>query len=255
MVTSMVTRAKIPNITTSERPPVTTTVFAATTSENTPFAYHASTSTNPNPTISPAFMEANYEIIESLLRERRRQIRNEDLRTELEYFSEDYDEEREMEPRPEPHREATLTLQLREGNRRGRNAEGIRPSEIEARECENKGADLSPLLAAHLGRNKNNQPLRSSLTSAQGGHQPSTNMGGNLPPNDTLLSHHAQTFIPSSLHIPTGLMPIHANPYSQPSVNLVYGQAPNFPFQTQIGNPPTSGTFTYHPQRGYIPQC
>ncbi|GKF38631.1 hypothetical protein Tco_0118692, partial [Tanacetum coccineum] len=113
---------QIPKITTSERPPVTTTVFAATTPENTPFAYHASTSTNPNPTISPAFVE-------------------------------DYDEVREMEPRPEPRREATLTLRLRspgihrqrervvrfedapneEGNRRGRNAEGIRSLEIEAK--------------------------------------------------------------------------------------------------------------------------
>nr|GEV55318.1 reverse transcriptase domain-containing protein [Tanacetum cinerariifolium] len=40
-------------------------------------------------------------------------MHNEDLRTELKYFSEDYDEEREMEPRPESHREATPTLQLR----------------------------------------------------------------------------------------------------------------------------------------------
>ncbi|GJS96417.1 hypothetical protein Tco_0803385 [Tanacetum coccineum] len=148
------TPPQIPNNTTSERPPMTTTVFAATTPENTPFAYHASTSANPNPMISPAFVEANYEILESLLRERRRQIRNEDLRTELEYFSEDYDEEREMEPRPEPHREATPTLRPRspvvrrqrervvgfeeapnrEGSRRGRNAEGTRPSKIEARE-------------------------------------------------------------------------------------------------------------------------
>ncbi|GKE61105.1 hypothetical protein Tco_1511472 [Tanacetum coccineum] len=69
---------------------------------------------------------------------------NEDLRTELEYFSEDYDEEREMEPRPEPNWEATLTLQPRspmvlrqqervvgfeeapnrEGSKRGRNVKG-----------------------------------------------------------------------------------------------------------------------------------
>ncbi|GKG02973.1 hypothetical protein Tco_0310609 [Tanacetum coccineum] len=90
------TPPQIPNITTSERPPVTTTVFATTTPKNTPFAYHASTSTNPNPTISPAFVEAKYEILESLLRERRRQIRNEDLQTKLEYFSKDYDEEREI---------------------------------------------------------------------------------------------------------------------------------------------------------------
>nr|GEZ11046.1 hypothetical protein [Tanacetum cinerariifolium] len=34
-----------------------TTVFAATTPEKTPFAYRASTSTNPNPMISPAFVE------------------------------------------------------------------------------------------------------------------------------------------------------------------------------------------------------
>ncbi|GJW12701.1 reverse transcriptase domain-containing protein [Tanacetum coccineum] len=121
-----------------------TIVFAATTPKNTPFAYRASTSTNPNPLISPAFVEANYKVLESLLRERQRQIRNEDLQTELEYFSEDYDEEREIEPRLEPNREATPTLRPRspvvrrqrervvgfeeapnrEGIERGRNAEG-----------------------------------------------------------------------------------------------------------------------------------
>ncbi|GKA73349.1 hypothetical protein Tco_0779651 [Tanacetum coccineum] len=141
----------IPSNTTSERLPITTTVFAATTPENTPFTYHASTSTNPNPTIIPTFIEANYEILESLLRERRRQIRNEDLRTKLEYFSEDYDEEREIEPRPKPHREVTLTLRLMEGNRRVRNAEGIRYSEIEARECENR-RESSPTFGGSLGK-------------------------------------------------------------------------------------------------------
>ncbi|GJY92898.1 hypothetical protein Tco_0508680 [Tanacetum coccineum] len=100
----------IPNNTTNERPLVITTVFAATTPENTPFAYCASILTNPNPMISPAFVEENYEVLESLLREQRRKIHNEDLRTELEYFSEDHGEEREMEPRLEPKREATPTL-------------------------------------------------------------------------------------------------------------------------------------------------
>ncbi|GKE52988.1 hypothetical protein Tco_1488144, partial [Tanacetum coccineum] len=90
--------------------PTTTTMFAATTPENTPLAYRASTSTNPNPVISPAFMEANYETLESLLRDRRRQMHNNNLRTKLEYFSEDYDKEREMEPRPEPVRAATPPL-------------------------------------------------------------------------------------------------------------------------------------------------
>ncbi|GJZ37846.1 hypothetical protein Tco_0584037, partial [Tanacetum coccineum] len=87
---------------------------------------------------------------------------------------------------------------------------------------------------------------------SKGGHQPSTNMGGNLPSNGTLLSHHAQSFIPSSLHNPTGFMAIHVNPYSQPSAGLIHGAAPNFPFQTQIGNPPTGSTFAYHPQGGIL---
>ncbi|GJW66516.1 hypothetical protein Tco_0120940 [Tanacetum coccineum] len=90
--------------------PITTTVFAATTPKNTPLAYRASTSTNPNPMISPAIVEANYETLESILIDRRRQIRNSDLRTELEYFNEDYDEEREMEPMSEPMRVVTPLL-------------------------------------------------------------------------------------------------------------------------------------------------
>nr|GEX86773.1 hypothetical protein [Tanacetum cinerariifolium] len=68
---------RILNITNSERPPVTTTVFVVTTPENTPFAYHASTFTNHNPTISLAFVESK------------------------------------MVLRPEPRREATPTLRLR----------------------------------------------------------------------------------------------------------------------------------------------
>ncbi|GJX25803.1 reverse transcriptase domain-containing protein, partial [Tanacetum coccineum] len=152
---------------------------------------------------------ANYKILESLLRERRRKIRNEDLRTELEYFSEDYDEEREMEPRPEPHKV---------GNMRGRNAGGIRPSEIEAKEGENRGR-----IFPHFWW--------------------------------LIWEEMKAPFIPSNLHIPAGLMPIHVNPYSQPSANFVHGQAPNFPFQTQMGNPPAGGTYAYHPQRGYIPHA
>ncbi|GJX22283.1 hypothetical protein Tco_0226728 [Tanacetum coccineum] len=146
----------------------------------------------------------------------------------------DYDEEREMKPRPDPNREATPTLQLRylvvhrqrervvrfeeapnrEGSKRGRNAEGSRPSEIETRENGNRGVNLPPFLATYLGRNESGQPLQSSLISIHGGHQSLTNIGGNLPPNGTLLSHHAQPFIPSSLHTPTGLVHIYVNPYS-----------------------------------------
>nr|GEU37419.1 hypothetical protein [Tanacetum cinerariifolium] len=60
--------------------------------------------------INPAFIEANYEVLESLLREQRRRMRNEDLYTKLEYFSKEYDEEREMEPKPACARETTLVL-------------------------------------------------------------------------------------------------------------------------------------------------
>ncbi|GJY30730.1 hypothetical protein Tco_0414225 [Tanacetum coccineum] len=131
--------------------PITTTMFVATTPENTPMAYHASTSANPNP------------------------IRNNDLRTELEYISEDYDEEREMEQIPEPTRAATLPLQVasprirRRGERtveferdqsRGesrveRNTEGGRPLEEAPRGNGGQSVNLPPLLAAYLGRGEN----------------------------------------------------------------------------------------------------
>ncbi|GJV50745.1 hypothetical protein Tco_1446486, partial [Tanacetum coccineum] len=68
---------------------------------------------NRDPMISQTFVEVNYEVLESLLRERRRQKRNKDLRTKLEYFSEEYDEEREMEPRLVRNRETTPVLHMR----------------------------------------------------------------------------------------------------------------------------------------------
>nr|GEU89592.1 ribonuclease H-like domain-containing protein [Tanacetum cinerariifolium] len=126
-------------------------------SKNTPMAYRASTLTNPNPVISPAFVEANYEGIESLLRDRHRQMCNNDLQTKLEYFSEDYDEEREIEPRPEPTRAATPSLRV-----------------------------ASPRIS-HLGRGKNGQPLQSSLTFSYGGQALPNNIGGNLPSNGSIL--------------------------------------------------------------------
>ncbi|GKA72448.1 hypothetical protein Tco_0778664 [Tanacetum coccineum] len=118
------------------------------------------------------------------------EIRNEDLRTKLEYFSKDYDEEREMEPRPRPTKETTPPLRLRspgvhgqqerviefeeapnrEGSRTGRNAEGSRPLKIETRENGNREMNIPPLLETHLVRNESGQPLQSSLTSVYGGH-------------------------------------------------------------------------------------
>ncbi|GKE83628.1 hypothetical protein Tco_1557370 [Tanacetum coccineum] len=101
--------------------------------------------------ISPTFVEANYEVFESLLRERRKKVRNEDLRNELEYFSDEYDEKR--------------------------NVESGGPSKLGERENRSRGMNLPPLLAAHQGRIKNGQALQSSLTSIYGGHHPSTNIG------------------------------------------------------------------------------
>nr|GEV32467.1 reverse transcriptase domain-containing protein [Tanacetum cinerariifolium] len=87
-----------------------------------------------------------------------------------------------------------------EGSKIKRNIEGNRPSKVGAEENGRQEMNLSPLLAAHLGRNKNGQPLQSSLIYVHRVHQSSINIGENLPPNGTLLSHHAQPFIPSSAH-------------------------------------------------------
>ncbi|GJV28027.1 reverse transcriptase domain-containing protein [Tanacetum coccineum] len=248
-------------------------MLAATTPENTPMAYRASTSANPNPVISPAFFEANYKALESLLRDRRRQMRNNDLRTKLEYFNKDYDEEQEMEPRPEPTRAATSPLRVesprvrRRGERivrfegaqsRGesrveRNTKGGRPLKETPRGNRGQSVNLPPLLAAHLGRSENEQPLKSSLTSAYGGHAPPNNIGGNLPFNGTFLLHHAQPFIPASLSLPNGFMPTHIHPYQQP-MSFVNRQHLSFPTQTPPGNLLLGGIPAHLPQEGHAPQ-
>nr|GFD49013.1 hypothetical protein [Tanacetum cinerariifolium] len=48
----------------------------------------------------------------------------------------------------------------KEWSRIGRNAKGSRPSEIDSSKNENRGMNLPPLLAAHLGRNGSGQPLQ-----------------------------------------------------------------------------------------------
>ncbi|GKF47963.1 hypothetical protein Tco_0141214, partial [Tanacetum coccineum] len=70
-----------------------------------------------------------------------------------------------------------------DGSRVEREPEARRPSERKGEDSKNHRVNLPLLLAAHLGRNENFQPLQSTLTSVYGGHQPSTNLGGNLPPN------------------------------------------------------------------------
>ncbi|GKG02315.1 hypothetical protein Tco_0307020, partial [Tanacetum coccineum] len=122
-----------------------------------------------------------------------------------------YDEELDMERRPERTRELTPPLRTRsprihrqrervvgfeealnrERSRIGRNIEGNRPLKAGAEENGRREMSLPSLLVAHLGRNEDGQPSRSSLTSAHGGYQFSINTGGNLSPNGTFLSHHA----------------------------------------------------------------
>nr|GEU42507.1 reverse transcriptase domain-containing protein [Tanacetum cinerariifolium] len=81
-------------------------------------------------------------------------IRNEHLQTKLEYFNKDYDEEREMEPRLKPNLEATSTLWPR--------------SHVVRRQQERTVGfeEASNTKGSRRGRN------------VEGGHQPSTNMGG-----------------------------------------------------------------------------
>nr|GEW54819.1 reverse transcriptase domain-containing protein [Tanacetum cinerariifolium] len=108
-----------------------------------------------------------------------------------------------MEPRPEPARAVTPPLRaaspsvrrrrerlvgFKETQNRGesrveRNSKGRRPSKEASRWNGCQNVNLPPLLAAHIGRSKNGQPLQCFLTSAYGGQALSNNVGGNLPPN------------------------------------------------------------------------
>nr|GEV11106.1 hypothetical protein [Tanacetum cinerariifolium] len=164
----------------------------------------------------PGMLEVNYEFLESLIRERMKQMRIEDLRIKLEYYSEDYNEEREMEPRPAQLEDALN----KDAIGVERESEGRRPSKRRAEDNGNREVNLPPLLAAHLGRNKNGQPLQSTLTSAYEGHQPLTNLGGNLPPNDTHLSYNAPPFIPNSLQPSNSHVHTYVNPYPQPNAAM-----------------------------------
>nr|GEU78981.1 ribonuclease H-like domain, reverse transcriptase, RNA-dependent DNA polymerase [Tanacetum cinerariifolium] len=180
--TGFLTLAPLPGPNVGELPPITAPTFTTRSPKNTTITNRASTLANPNPVNSPAFVEANYDVLESLLRYHRRQVRNEYLRTKLDYYNEEYDEEREMEPRPARVMETTPVLQT--GSPRVRRYR--RPSKRRVEEGESFGGNLPLLLAAHLRRCKNEQPLQSTLTSMYGGNQPSTNLGGNLPPNVVL---------------------------------------------------------------------
>ncbi|GJV31827.1 reverse transcriptase domain-containing protein [Tanacetum coccineum] len=205
-----------PNV--GELPPIIFSTFTTRSPNNTPLANRASTSANPNPVISPTFVEANYEVLESLLRDHRRHARNKDLCAELDYYNKQYDEEREMKPRDESMAE--------------REPDDMRPSKRIAEEGRSHGGNLPPLLAAHLGRREN------------------------LPPNGMYLSYNAPSFIPNSLQSPSNSqMPSYANPYAQPNASMTYNQPLSYPFHAHISNPSFGGVSAYHPYKGYTQQA
>nr|GEV09100.1 hypothetical protein [Tanacetum cinerariifolium] len=105
---------------------------------------------------------------------------NNDLRTKLEYFSKDYDEEREMEPRPGPARAVTPPLraashrvcrrrervvgeetQNRGESRVKRNIRGGRISKEAPRGNRSQNVNLPLLLVAHIRRRENGLRTRS----------------------------------------------------------------------------------------------
>ncbi|GJR24841.1 hypothetical protein Tco_0973368 [Tanacetum coccineum] len=145
------TLTPLPDPNVGELPLITISTFTTRTPENTPLTNHASTSANPNLAISPTFIEANYEVLESLLRECRR---------------------------PASVKETTPVL--RTGSLHSRRQMG---RVVEFEDAPNR--DGSRVEKESEGRNENGQPLQSTLTSAYGGHQPMNNSGGNLPLNDS----------------------------------------------------------------------
>ncbi|GJW31262.1 reverse transcriptase domain-containing protein [Tanacetum coccineum] len=190
-----------------------------------------------------------------------KQIRNEGLCTAQDYYSEEYEEEREMEPRPTQVGETNPALRTRsprarrqrgrvvefedapdrDGSRVEKESKGGRPSERRVEDNENRRVNLRPLLATHLGRNENGQPLHFTLTSAYGaygGHQPSNNSGWNLHPNGTHLLYNALPFTHNSLQPSNGLAPMSnygptPNGFTYPSGGL----RNSYPFYTQPINP------------------
>ncbi|GJU68172.1 hypothetical protein Tco_1254431 [Tanacetum coccineum] len=88
--------------------------------------------------ISPAYVEANFQMLESLMKDYRSQAQDEGLQRELEYYSKDYDEDIKAELRPLSNGQARLALRIgspviRMANRRTVAFEGITkraPNEI-----------------------------------------------------------------------------------------------------------------------------
>nr|GEW31211.1 reverse transcriptase domain-containing protein [Tanacetum cinerariifolium] len=136
--------------------------------------------------------------------------------------------------------------QSMERNRIKRNIEGNEPSEARAEENRRREMNLPLLLVAHLGRSEDGQPPWSSLTSVHRGRQSSINTG-EISPNGTFLSNHAQPFIPNSVAAPNGFVHAYITPYSQPLAGIINGQTYSFLFSGQTGNTSVGGASAYPP--------
>ncbi|GKB28614.1 reverse transcriptase domain-containing protein [Tanacetum coccineum] len=136
------TLTPIPGPNANELPPITVSTFTATTPENTPLTHRASTSDNPNPMISHAFVEANYEVLESLLGndESRYITKTSALNWNTSVMS--------------MMKKGRWNLGL-DGSRVKRNSEGGSHSEHIVDDNKSQGKNLPPLLVAHLGMSKN----------------------------------------------------------------------------------------------------
>ncbi|GKC26598.1 hypothetical protein Tco_1033892 [Tanacetum coccineum] len=118
--------------------------------------------------------------------------------------------------------------QSRGESRVERNTEGGRPLEEAPRGNGGQSVNLRPLLAAHLGRGENGQPLQSSPTCAYGGQALPNNIGGNLPSNALKLPHANSTV---------------KLPYGENSYHL--SQEGNTPQTFANSNMPSQNGFTY----------
>ncbi|GJS25413.1 hypothetical protein Tco_0454045 [Tanacetum coccineum] len=104
------TLTQLPNTNTNDLPSIIASTLTTRSHPVTHPLHRASTLANPEPVISPAFIEANFKTLESLMKDYRRQAQDEGFQRELEYSSEEYDEEIEAKPRPPTDRQARLAL-------------------------------------------------------------------------------------------------------------------------------------------------
>ncbi|GJU88006.1 hypothetical protein Tco_1300429 [Tanacetum coccineum] len=211
MVTSKGIRHSKPNA--LRGVPFDETDAEARSPNNTPLTNRASTSANPNLVISPAFVEANYEVLESLLRGRRRHAHNKDIRTELDYYNEEYDEKREMEPRPVRVREATHVLRI--GSPRARRHRG---RVVEFEEAPNR--DGSRVERESEGRRPLERRRGPWRKSSSANRNP---LGKNLQPTSN------------------GHMSSYVNPYNQSHASMTYNQSSSYPFIPKLVTLPSEG--------------